>query len=186
MKVLTVLGSPRIQGNTALVLELAEAALADRGYDVERVNAAELAMGGCQECFACKKGRVDLCAIGDEAHEVLEKILEADAVLFATPVFCWGFPAQLKALLDRMFCLLDVGADGEYASKIEGKAAGLIVTAGGDIKNNADILEQAFIEMVKFMKLRSWGTLLAVNFSGPESLTNTLKARVKAFTDELA
>ena len=60
MRVMTILGSPRREGNTAKVLGWIEGRLQANGDDIDAVSMLDYSVGGCSECMACKKGAVDL------------------------------------------------------------------------------------------------------------------------------
>ena len=71
--------------------------------------------------MSCKTGKVELCSLQDDGNGLFRRMVEADLVLLAAPVFCWGFPAQIKGLVDRMYCLMDFegrrsGVPGSTAS----------------------------------------------------------------------
>ena len=110
MRVMTILGSPRREGNTAKVLGWIEDRLRADGHDIDAANMLDYNVGGCHECLACKRGTVDLCSIDDDANALYRRMVVADLVLIAVPVFCWGFPAQIKGLIDRMYCMMDFAA----------------------------------------------------------------------------
>ena len=107
MRVMTILGSPRRQGNTAKVLNWIEDGLRAGGHHIDAANMLDYNVGGCSECLACKKGAVELCRIDDDANVLYRRMAAADLVLIAAPTFCWGFPAQIKGLIDRMYCMMD-------------------------------------------------------------------------------
>ena len=111
MRIMTILGSPRRQGNTAKVLGWVEEQFRADGHEVDSANILDYRVQGCGECMACKKGTVELCSIGDDANGLFKRMVAADLVLIAAPVFCWGFPAQIKGLIDRMFCMMDFAGD---------------------------------------------------------------------------
>ena len=107
MRIMTILGSPRRHGNTAKVLGWIEDQFHAAGHHVDAANILDYSVRGCGECLACKKGAVELCSIDDDANALFQRMVAADLVLIAAPVFCWGFPAQIKGLIDRMFCMMD-------------------------------------------------------------------------------
>lgn len=183
MKILTILGSPRTSGHTAFALDWVEQTLRSCQHTVQRVNVAEHRISGCRECLICRDGECELCAIeGDDANRILQQMVEADLLLLASPMFCWGFPAQMKALLDRMFCLVDdYRANPNYATRLAGKPIGLLVTCGGPEEGNAELMIQAFYAMVRFMKARPMGHLLYPFFRTPADLTAHDRQRAAEF-----
>ena len=121
MKIMTILGSPKMAGNTAGALAMLERELGD-GHEIDRVNLPELDVMGCQGCYACQqKPNEASCVVRDGATDVLKRIAEADAVVYAAPLYMWGLPAKIHALLERHLSLvtgymvpeLQVAARGE-------------------------------------------------------------------------
>ena len=186
MNIMTLLGSPRENGNTAHVLSWVEAALTDAGHTVERHWINDYAVAGCQECQCCKNRKVELCNIYDDGIVVLHQIIDTDMLVIATPVFCWGFPGPLKALLDRMYCLSVTGKDGAFISRIAGKPIALVVTAGGPEKDNADLLVKAYQSMTEYLKAIPAGALVVPDCTGPESLDASVQERAKAFANKIS
>ena len=68
MRLMTILGSPRRQGNTAKVLSWVEEHFRSDGWEVDRTDIVDCRVQGCGECMACQKGNVELCSIGDDAN----------------------------------------------------------------------------------------------------------------------
>jgi len=99
MHILAIHGSPRKKGNSHLLLQaVVEGAIA-AGAQVETIRVAELAFSPCIHCGGCDdSGR---CIFTDDMTQVYEKILAADRIFFAAPIFFYGLPAQAKALIDR-------------------------------------------------------------------------------------
>jgi len=99
MKVLGIMGSPRRQSNTEILLDAALAGAKKMGAEVEKVAVSELRIHPCLEIYACRKdGR---CAIKDDMQQLYEKLLEADHIVFASPIFFYGLTSQAKAIVDR-------------------------------------------------------------------------------------
>ena len=99
VKVLGIYGSPREGGNSDLLLEKALEGAKSAGAEVTTLRAADLDMGGCEECGNCDE--TGECSVDDDMQKVYPQLDDADAVILATPIFFYGPPAQLKALIDR-------------------------------------------------------------------------------------
>ena len=99
MKVLGIMGSPRIKGNTDLLLDEALRGSQSQGAEVEKITAANLKIAPCREIYACLKD--GNCAIRDDMDGIYLKILGADAVIIASPVFFYTVSAQLMPLISR-------------------------------------------------------------------------------------
>jgi multimeric flavodoxin WrbA len=172
---MTILGSPRRQGNTAKVLGWIEGQFRAGGHEVDRACILDYQVQGCGECKACKKGEVELCSVQDDANGLFRRMVAADLVVIAAPVFCWGFPAQLKALVDRMYCLMDLGRERTGVPRLDGKPMALVLTAGGQEKDNADMVIRGFQKLVEYLKAVCAGHLLVPGCSGPDALDDAVK-----------
>ena len=99
MKVLGIMGSPRRQSNTDILLDKALEGAAEAGAEVEKVLISKLKITPCLEIYACLKD--GNCSIKDDMRELYDKLVEADHVILASPIFFYGITAQAKALVDR-------------------------------------------------------------------------------------
>lgn len=108
-KIYAVNGSPRRNKNTATlldrVLEGAQAAAAPGTVETERIDLYGLRFTGCRSCFACKlKGGASYgrCAVRDDLQPVLERLRDADAVIFGSPIYYRTITGQLHAFYERL------------------------------------------------------------------------------------
>ncbi len=99
MKVLGIMGSPRRQSNTEILLDKALEGAKEAGAEVEKVLASKLKISPCLEIYACRKDGD--CAIKDDMQLLYKKLLEADHIIFASPIFFYGITSQAKAIVDR-------------------------------------------------------------------------------------
>ncbi len=103
MKVLGIAGSPRRGGNSDLLLEQALAGAAEAGANVEQIIVARLRIAPCIACDGCwTAGR---CVVQDDFQDVYEKLIVAERIILATPIYFMAVSAQLKAFIDRCQCL---------------------------------------------------------------------------------
>ena len=101
IKVLAFAASPRRHGNSETLLDWVIAAMEERdGVVVEKVVLSEADVRPCRGCNACE--RLNRCVQDDGMTALYDRILEADVVVLALPVYCMGACAQAKALLDRV------------------------------------------------------------------------------------
>ena len=174
MKALILQGSPRKGGNTTIVCDAMAQAMTEAGAEVERLRVADMNISGCTECYACQKqAEAPGCSVDDDMTAVYQKLLAADLVVLATPVFCWGVTAQLKAALDRFyaFCKFSAQEGDRFKCLIEGKSMALVVTAGGGPDDGADVCVSQFRSMVQFLRLENRGELVAAPVGGePETV----------------
>ena len=99
MKVLGIMGSPRIRGNTDLLLDELLKGAQNHGAQGEKVIVDKLKISPCREYYGCL--RDGNCVIRDDMDGIYPKLLHADAVIVASPIFFYGLTGQLKALIDR-------------------------------------------------------------------------------------
>jgi len=99
MKVLGIMGSPRRQSNTEILLDKALEGAREAGAEVEKVLVSKLKISPCLEIYTCRKDGD--CAIKDDMQSLYKKLLEADHIIFASPIFFYGITSQAKAIIDR-------------------------------------------------------------------------------------
>jgi multimeric flavodoxin WrbA len=181
MRIMTILGSPRRRGNTAKVLGWIEEQFQADGHEVESANILDYRVQGCGECMACKKGSVELCSIDDDANGLYRRMVAADLVLIAAPIFCWGFPAQIKGLIDRFFCMMDFDGERPGVPRLTDKPMALLLTGGGEEANNADLMIPGFQQLVKWLNGRLAGYCYFGGFTAPAAIGEDVKARAIEF-----
>ena len=98
-KVLILSGSPRKGGNSDILCDEFMKGAKESGNEVEKIRVAEKNIDYCRACYACRGTGV--CAIKDDVAEVLQKMIDADVFVLASPVYFYSIDAQLKALIDR-------------------------------------------------------------------------------------
>ena len=97
--ILALAGSPRKKGNTERLLDVVIESAAEHGVQSEKIMVRNLRISPCLEIYECAKtGR---CAINDDMNALYPKLLEANVIIMASPIFFYGPPAQLKAVIDR-------------------------------------------------------------------------------------
>ena len=99
MKVLGILGSPRREGNTEILLDEALRGASDHGGLCEKIILRDLKITPCLEIYKCAEDGV--CAIQDEMQGLFPKIIQAERLLLASPIFFYSVPALAKAMIDR-------------------------------------------------------------------------------------
>ena len=111
-KVLILSGSPRKDGNSDILCNEFMRGAAESGNEVEKIRVAEKRIGFCTGCYACRNTGV--CAIKDDMAEVMQKLIDADVIVLASPVYFYSIDAQLKALIDRTVCRWTEVKDKEF------------------------------------------------------------------------
>lgn len=101
-KVLILSGSPRKGGNSDILCDEFMRGAVESGCTAEKIRVAEKKIGYCMGCYACRGSGV--CAIKDDMAEIMQKLIEADVIVLASPVYFYSIDAQLKAVIDRTVC----------------------------------------------------------------------------------
>ena len=99
-KVLILSGSPRKGGNSDLLCDEFARGAIDAGNKVEKIRVAEKKIGYCSACYYCVTSG-GVCAKKDDMAEILQKMIDADVIVLASPVYFYSIDAQLKTLIDR-------------------------------------------------------------------------------------
>ena len=99
MKILGIMGSPRIKGNSDILLNEALKGAQSQQVEVERIVVDKLKISPCREYYVCLKD--GNCAIKDDMEAIYPKLLDADGIIVASPIFFYSVSAQLKMLIDR-------------------------------------------------------------------------------------
>ena len=99
MFILGLQGSPRIKGNTSILLSSFLTEAERLGARVKHIDVAKMDISPCQECGICEeKG---FCPIDDDMQAIYPLFRQADIIVMASPVFFYGPTAQMKAVIDR-------------------------------------------------------------------------------------
>ena len=118
MRVLIISSSPRKGGNSDVLCGRFAEGAAEAGHEVAKVNLREKELSPCRACYGCMKNHV--CTIKDDMAEIYPKLVAADVIVMASPVYFYSLCSQMKMLIDR--CLVNHKA-------IAGKRFYFIVTA---------------------------------------------------------
>ena len=170
-KVLILSGSPRKGGNSDLICDEFMRGALESGNEVEKIRVASKKVAPCHGCYHCAD-HGGKCVSDDDMAEILQKMIDADVIVMASPVYFYSIDAQLKAVIDRTvarwlevrdkdFYYIVTMADEDlssadttlacfrgYADCVEGAVEkGIIIGNGvhdmGEVKNTA-AMEQAY------------------------------------------
>jgi len=98
-KVIALLGSPLLQGNTAKLMDEAIRGAMEAGCEVEKIEVTTLNFRPCQEIFYCREE--ETCAMKDDVTPLYDTFRELDGIIIASPVMTMGIPGRLKSFMDR-------------------------------------------------------------------------------------
>ena len=122
MKILGLSCSPRKMGNTEILVTEALDGARNEGAEAELFSVSGREIRPCDGCYACREtGR---CHIHDDMQTVYEKMMDADGIIFGTPVYFYNMTSQAKAIMDRTIAIRRPDI------KLANKVGGVIVVAG--------------------------------------------------------
>ena len=131
MKVIAFNGSARKDGNTAMLIKHVFVELEKEGIKTELIQLAGEKMPGCIACFKCMSAKNKKCAVANDAvNSYIEKMVEADGIILASPTYFADLTPQIKALIDRAG-LVGKANDSMFRRKVG--AAVVSVRRGGAI-----------------------------------------------------
>lgn len=104
-RVVIISTSLRVRSNSDLLAEQFMKGAESAGHQVEKVELLGKQIAFCLGCFACTKlGR---CVIDDDVNGIMEKVMKADVIVWATPIYYYEMSGQMKTLIDRMNAMYD-------------------------------------------------------------------------------
>lgn len=175
-KIVVITGSPRKKGNTMTLTETFIQSVNAKGHVVTRFDAAELNVRGCRACDACyQTGKA--CVFDDDFNQIASAIEDADVVIFAAPVYWYTFPAQIKAVIDKMYSI-------QAKRDLKGIESGLISCCAEDDKATFEGICFAYRRTIELMQWNNIGEVLVpkVLEQGDIKKTDGI-ARVNAFAE---
>jgi len=112
MKVVAFNGSPNKDGNTKLLIELALAEIRKEGIETEIIQVGGTSIRPCTGCWKCFEKKDSKCVQGkDIVNESIAKMIEADAIIIATPTYFASVTPEIKSLMDRAFFVAKANGD---------------------------------------------------------------------------
>ena len=129
-KVLGIFGSPRRGGNTGLLLEETLKGAAAEGARVEEIHLCDVRISPCTECLGCFNDGA--CVIPDGMQDIYPRLLNADIVILASPIFFYGITGLAKVMVDRCQALWARKYQlHDPAPEMERKRKGFFISVGG-------------------------------------------------------
>ena len=131
MKVIAFNGSARKDGNTAILINQVFSELEKQDIETEMVQFSGQKIRGCIACYKCFENKDKRCSVKDDVvNDCIEKMLQADGIILASPTYFADVSSELKALIDRAG--LVAKANGDMFKRKAG-AAVVAVRRGGSI-----------------------------------------------------
>lgn len=160
MKVIVLMGSPRKKDSYNVCKVIEEKVTKNYPIEFEYIFLRDYAIEDCRGCEMCFKKSEKLCPCKDDLYKIKEKLLNADGIIFASPVYAYQVPGSLKRVFDRLSYLF-------HRQELIGKPALTVVTTGGG----------GHKQVSKYLKMTAcgWGCNLvgAINVISPMFFENT-------------
>lgn len=165
-KVIVISTRLRVGSNSDMLadkfIEGAQAA----GNEVEKITLSGKSIGFCKGCLACQK--LGKCVIDDDANAIMQKVLEADVVCWATPIYYYEMSGQMKVLIDRMNAM--------YSLDYKFRDVYMLTTAAEDepeVPKRAEAGLTGWIDC--YPKSRLAGTLFCGGVDAPRTIRGSVK-----------
>jgi multimeric flavodoxin WrbA len=143
--VVGIMGSPRRGGNSDVLLDRCLEGARDKGATTIKLVLRDLKIAPCEGCNRCLS--TGECAVADGMGEVHRALLQADAVVVASPIYFSGLTGQTKCMIDR--CQSLWVRENLVGKKVQHPRKGAIILVGGDAKA---VFRNAQSELKAFMK----------------------------------
>lgn len=154
-KVLGIVGSPRKNGNTHILVSTILEGAAEAGAVVETIFLNDLHIKECNGCHVCWQGKE--CSKLDDMNGLYSKIIESDAIIFGTPVYWYGPTALMKLFIDR-FVYFNCP---ENRAKIAGKLAAIAVPFEEDDPETVAPLVVFFEKCFQYLQMNLFSQIIA-------------------------
>ena len=152
MKIVVLTGSPRRNGNTNhLAGQFIEGA-EEAGHEVYRFDCAQRKVSSCIACNRC--GMNGQCIFCDDFEELRPHLVAADMVVFATPMYYFGFSSQLKAVIDRFYAL-----NGQIKGNV--KQSALLMAYADTAPEEAEPMLSHYHTLLRYLGWKDRGTVVA-------------------------
>ncbi len=178
-KIVVLTGSPRDKGNSFAMTEAFIKAAEAKGHTVKRFDTDKMSIGPCHACETCYSTG-EACSFADDFNTLAPAVLEADTVVFTTPVYWYSIPAQLKCAIDKLYSLCVGGKD------VAGKGCALIACCEED---DMTVLDGVRVPIERTAALLKWDMVGEVLVPGVLNVGDIAKtdgvARAAAFADKI-
>ena len=147
--ILGIIGSPRKNGNTHVLVSQILNGARDTGANAETIFLGDLNLMECNGCHSCWKGK-HVCSKKDDMSDLYPKIMESDVLVFGTPVYWFGPTAIMKCFIDR-FVFFNCPANRK---KIRDKAAVIAVPFEDSTYATSDLVVKFFDKSFEYLEVK--------------------------------
>lgn len=165
-KVIVISTSLRTGSNSDMLADRFVEGALQAGHEVEKISLTDKNIQFCRGCLACQK--LGKCVIKDDVNDIMQKVLQADVIVWATPIYYYEMSGQMKVLIDRMNAM--------YTLDYQFREVYLLTTAAEEepeVPRRAEAGLTGWIDC--FPKSRLAGTLFCGGVAGPHSISGNKK-----------
>ncbi|MBA7634470.1 putative NAD(P)H-dependent FMN-containing oxidoreductase YwqN [subsurface metagenome] len=174
-KILAVVGSPRRNGNTdILVSRIAEGART-KGATVDELYLGDFTIKECDGCHKCWEG--EECGKNDEMCNIYPKIIQSDVIIFGTPVYWYGPTGLMKVFIDRFVYF----NPPENREKIKGKSAVIAVPFEEESPEMARPVVEFFEKSLAYLEMKLVGKIIVPGVGGKGDVLQKAKRLKEAY-----
>ena len=161
MKIILLEGSPNRHGSSNMLAEHFKRGAEETGHSVEIIDTAHADIHPCTGCIRC--GYEGPCVQKDDVENIRKKILDADMLVFVTPLYYYGMSAQLKTMIDR-FCAFNSSIQRKHMK------SALLTAAWNSDDWTFEALEAHYQTLVRYLNLRDMGAVWGRGCGSPSKI----------------
>ncbi len=168
-------GSPRMDGNTATLLDLIAKGARDNGAEVHFHTLFKMKFMACQSCFSCRMK--EDCSINDELSEAVREVMKADAVVVGSPIYMMQMTGPVKNMYDRFFPL----TDNEWKPRFGSKKLVTVYTQGMADPHLFESYFEYTAAMFPWFGFELVENIVCTNANDPESAERDAPLKIRAY-----
>ena len=154
--ILILEGSPRSNGNSDMLAEAFASGDRTKGHEVSIIKVSGYKVNGCFACEMCWSMGTP-CVQSDDMEKIFPEIEQADVIVFASPLYFFSWPTQIKSVIDRLYAY----AVEKSERSLAGKECALLLTAATDVRDELKGMQESYQILADFMCWHSIGQVIA-------------------------
>lgn len=176
MKVIGIVGSPRKNGNTNIVVQQILGGAAEAGAETRTFLLNEMNYRGCQACDYCKSH--EKCKLEDDLTELFEEMAGAEGMVFGAPIYFAQFSGQMRLFLDRCYSLIN----SDFSARLPAGKKAVIVGAQGmpDPTAYKGVFGEFEGQISQFAGMDVKDTLVVAGYHAPGEVKDNAELMLKA------
>ncbi len=174
-RILAVIGSPRRNGNTHILVSKIVEGAQSKGAAVDELFLGELTISECDGCHVCWKGKE--CSKDDDMRDIYPAIIQSDVIIFGTPVYWYGPTALMKMFIDR-FVYFNCP---ENRRKIKGLSAVLAVPFEEHNLETAAGVVEFFQKSLAYLEIKLLGQIVVPGVGEKGAIRSKSQSLQKAY-----